>query len=337
VAARDIEPLRVLRNPLDVLAQIIVSMTASEPWQLADLLALLQRSGPYETLSTEQLVLVVEMLAGRYAGSRVRELQPRISYDRITNTVRALRSAVLAYYNAGGVIPDRGYFQLRHADSGAVIGELDEEFVWEASLGQVFTLGTQNWQIQRITHNDVLVKPARAPATLPPFWRSETQNRSFHFSCRIGAFLAAAESILAAGKRGQLTDHLVHHSGFESAAAEELAGFLERQREETGAPLPHREHVLLERLTNGPGGYRGPGESHQLVIHSLWGGQVNRPWALALGSALETRCALVDEARPEIHADDSAIVITTRSPLDPALVPTLVNPANLEELLRPAL
>ena len=45
----------------------------------------------------------------------------------------------------------------RHAESGAELGELDEEFVWEAKTGQVFSLGTQNWQVQRITHNDVLV------------------------------------------------------------------------------------------------------------------------------------------------------------------------------------
>ena len=66
-----------------------------------------------------------------------------------------------------------------------MIGELDEEFVWEATVGQTFTFGTQHWQIQRITHNDVLVRAAPAGSDAPPFWRSESYNRSFHFSERI--------------------------------------------------------------------------------------------------------------------------------------------------------
>ncbi len=357
VGERDIEPLSPMRKPLDVLAQIVVSMTASEPWHVEDILGLLRRSGPYETLTRDQLELVVEMLAGRYSGSRVRELKPRISYDRINDIIKAQRGAVLAMYNAGGVIPDRGYFQLRHADTGAVIGELDEEFVWEATLGQVFTLGTQNWQINRITHNDVLVKPSAAAATLPPFWRSESQNRSVHFSERIGGFLERAEAVLASGKpaassavlAGELTQR-----GFEPSAAGELVEYLQRQREETSAPLPHRGHLLVEQIRTGPGGYRGPADVQQLVIHNLWGGKVNRPWALALAAGLagsqpnagtsepgsETgagQAGSAPDAPPEIHADDNAIVITTRAPLDPDAVLALVNATNLEPLLRETL
>ena len=102
-----------------------------------------------------------------------------------------------ALYNSGGTIPDRGYFHLRHADSGAMIGELDEEFVWEASVGQTFSFGSQSWQIKRITHNDVLVSPARAGTAATPFWRSEPYNRTFHYSNHIGEFLERSD--VAAG------------------------------------------------------------------------------------------------------------------------------------------
>ena len=100
------------------------------------------------------------MLAGRYADSRVRELDPRVSVDRIDNTVEARRGAARLVYLSGGTIPDRGYFHLRHQESMAKLGELDEEFVWERSLGDTFSLGAQSWRINRITHNDVLVTPA---------------------------------------------------------------------------------------------------------------------------------------------------------------------------------
>ena len=76
---------------------------------------------------------------------------------------------MLAFYSSGGTIPDRGYYKLRHASSGQIIGELDEEFVWEATIGQTFNLGSGHWQIHRITHDDVLVNPAPSNVLAPPF------------------------------------------------------------------------------------------------------------------------------------------------------------------------
>ncbi len=330
---RDIEPLEPLTGCLDVLAQILISCTAVQERHVDDLYALLRRSAPYHALSREQFELVIEMLAGRYAGSRVRELKPRISYDRIKGTIKALKSAVLAFYSNGGTIPDRGYYKLRHAESGTQIGELDEEFVWEATVGQTFAFGSQHWQIQRITHNDVLVRPAAPDTQAPPFWRSESYNRSFHFSARIGSYLEDAEDLLAEGTAAALEAGLVETRGFEAAAARELTDYLTRQREATGTALPHRHHLLMESVQTGPGGYKGPDDISQLVLHSFWGGRLNRPWALALAAALEDQLGYA----PEIHADNNAIAIQLKSPMDPAELLGLVRPDNLRALLRDSL
>jgi len=333
LSERDIEPLKPLHGCLDVLAQIIISLTAQTDWPLDDLFGLLRRAAPYHDLDRGRFDLVIEMLAGRYAGSRVRELKPRISYDRIHGTVRALKSAVLAFYSNGGTIPDRGYYKLRHADSGVQIGELDEEFVWESTVGQTFAFGTQNWQIQRITHNDVLVRPAPAGSDAPPFWRSESYNRSFHFSERIAGYLEDAEALLAERQRPRLIGDLVDRRGFQDSAAEELADYLARQREATGSPLPHRHHLLIESIRTGPGGYKGPDNLSQLVLHTFWGGRLNRPWALALAAALEATLDYV----PEVHADNNAIALQLKTPMDPETLITLVRPDNLRGLIRGAL
>ena len=334
VAARDIEPIRPLYNALDVLAQLIIAFSAGEPWPLDQLFGLLRRSAPYHDLPREHFDLVVEMLAGRYEGSRVRELQPRIALDRVQGTLQANRGALLALYGAGGTIPDRGYYQLRHSDSGTLLGELDEEYVWEASIGQRFTLGTQNWQIQRITHNDVLVRPAKPGGTAPPFWRSESFNRSAHYSLAITEFLEHADAALASAQgEALLTAELRARRGFDRSAASELVDLLSRQRAATRSDLPHRHHLLLERVHAGPAGYRGPDNPRQLVIHTFWGGQLNRPWALALEGAL----AGLAERRPEIHADNNAIVLQDHGELAPAAVLGLVTPDNLRALLRDSL
>ncbi len=333
LAERDIEPLTPLSGCLDVLAQIIISLTAQLEWPVDDLHALLRRAAPYHDLGRDQFDLVIEMLAGRYAGSRVRELKPRISYDRIHGTVKALKSAVLAFYSNGGTIPDRGYYKLRHGDSGAMLGELDEEFVWEATVGQTFTFGTQHWQIQRITHNDVLVRAAPAGSDAPPFWRSESYNRSFHFSERIAGYLEDAETLLAERQDDVLVSDLVAARGFEPSAAAELADYLKRQRDATGTALPHRKHLLLETIRTGPGGYKGPDDISQLVLHTFWGGRLNRPWALALAAALEDKLAYV----PEVHADNNAIAIQLKAPMEPEALISLVRPDNFRDLLRHSL
>ncbi|MBX3706034.1 MAG: DEAD/DEAH box helicase [Pseudomonadales bacterium] len=338
VATRDIEPMHLLENPLDVLAQLLVALTASESWRIDDLYRLVCQAGPYRRLPRAHFDLVVDMLAGRYAGGRIRELKPRLRVDRLRGLVTAERSAVLTFHHSGGVIPDRGYFQLRHADTGTAIGELDEEFVWEATVGQTFAFGTQNWQIQRITHNDVLARPTTRPTTAPPFWRSETRSRSDHLSVRIGEFLALAETHLATHDDRALLTELTELRCFEPTAAAALVEYLVRQRAATGAALPHASHLLAESVDTAPGGYRSSGELHQLVLHTFWGGRVNQPLALALRAALEADAAANGTPeRIEIAASDNAIVLLSRKSLDAERILELVPAERVVPLLRHAL
>ncbi|MYA18276.1 MAG: DEAD/DEAH box helicase, partial [Gammaproteobacteria bacterium] len=332
VHEKDIEPLRPLANPLDVLAQTLVSCAATEEWETDKLYDVLTRAAPYATLPREQFDLVIEMLAGRYAGTRVRDLKPRLAFDRVRETVKARQGAAFALYTSGGTIPDRGYYTLRHAENGAVIGELDEEFVWESTVGQTFTLGTQNWLIQRITHNDVLVKPGKPKATAPPFWRAEGFNRSAYFSERIAEFLLTANEMLKRRDAATLDGNL-RELGFDAIAADELVGFLKRQRETTGADLPHAQHLLVEHVKSGPGGYTGPDREQQVVLHTIWGGRVNRPIALAMEAAWQQRFPY----RADVFADNDAIVVQVKDEIDPAVLLDLVTPANFEPLLRQSL
>ncbi len=330
--ARDLEPLQPMTGALDILSQIIVSMCATETWQADALFGLLKQSTPYHQLPRKHFDLVLDLLSGRYAGARVRELQPRIIYNRIDGTIDAKKSALFALYNSGGSIPDRGYYQIRHADSGAKIGELDEEFVWEAKTGDVFSLGTQNWQVKQVTHNDVFVTNASA-GLAPPFWRAERYNRSFHYACRIGDFLQHADNLLDQHNTESLSTHLAEELCFDELASAKLIDYLQRQREASGAALPHRRHILIELIASGPGGYRGPDNQRQLVIHTTWGGRLNHPWAMALQSAWKKRYG----ENPEVHADNDAIVLQVKNDPDPAEILALVTPANLETLLRSSL
>lgn len=319
----DVEPIRPIDRPLDMLAQIIISMVGFAAWDLDELYARIRTASPYQDLTRTEFDLVLNMLAGKYAGTRIRELKPRVAIDRLENTVQARRGALLALYMAGGSIPDRGYFKLRTLSTGALIGELDEEFVWEARLGQIFTLGTQNWRIERITRTDVLVSPAPAGSLTAPFWKAEEPNRDFHLSERIGLFLEEAGQRL--GDEGFKAE-LISHNRLARRAAEALLDFLQAQREATGEELPHRHHLLIEHVSSGPGGVPG----NQVVVHTCWGRRVNRPFSLALGAAWEERFG-----QPlELFAGDDSIALILPEEVDAEEILALVGSADLERLLR---
>jgi ATP-dependent Lhr-like helicase len=319
----DIEEVKPVSGALDVLAQIIISMTGIETWDIDRLFTQLRTSWPYRNLSRDQFDLVLNMLAGRYADTRIRELKSRVSIDRLDNTVAAKKGALLQLYISGGTIPDRGYYHLRHEQTGAQIGELDEEFVWEATLGQTFTFGTQNWKISRITHNDVLVVPASPHTKETPFWIGEVFNRDFYLSQKISAFLEEADARL---EEPEWQHSLQQEYCLEELASKHLQSYLIKQKKETGSDLPHRHHILVEHISSGPGGNPG----NQVVLHTFWGGRVNRPFAMALDAAWEEHYG----HRLEIFAGDDCIVLQLPPDTSAADYFSLVTPGNLEGYLR---
>jgi ATP-dependent Lhr-like helicase len=357
ILLQDIEAVSPVLCPLDVLAQIIVSMTAVETWTRDALYDEIRAAYPFNSLTREHFDLVLAMLGGKYAETRLRELSPLVSVDALDGTVRAREGALLRLYSSGGTIPDRGYFSLRTADTKALVGELDEEFVWERSVGDSFFFGTQGWRINRIDHQSVEVVPVRTTTAMAPFWKAEERNRGFHFSRRISE---AFERWTGSLGDPDLVPQLQRDYALQPEAARELIRFLSRQKEATGTELPHRHHLLVEFTSDPMGGSPGPaaaqarregvrarnGESprgggdgtqdaavpvlNRIVLHTLWGGRVNRPYALALAAAWEEKLG----APPEVIQDDDAILLIASERPGASEIVSLVTPENVERLLR---
>src|SRR6201999_4122798 len=173
-----IEELRIPRNPLDVLAQQVVAMTALDDWTVDELEAVVRRSAPFATLTRPVLEAVLDMLAGRYPGEEFAGLRPRVVWDRVAGVVHGGPGAQKLAVTSGGTIPDRGYFGGVFAPAGVGarprqpkrVGELDEEMVYESRVGDVFVLGASSWRIQDITPDRVLVTPAPGQPGKLPFW-----------------------------------------------------------------------------------------------------------------------------------------------------------------------
>ncbi|MEN6475420.1 MAG: DEAD/DEAH box helicase [Syntrophaceae bacterium] len=326
VMEQDIESMKPITAPLDVLAQVILSMAGRECWDIDELFAFIRTCEPYHELKRSQFDLVLDMLAGRYADTRLRELKPRISLDKVEGTVQAKEGAQRLIYLSGGTIPERGYFDLRLEGTRAKIGELDEEFVWERRIGDTFPLGAQVWRIQRITSNDVEVAPSAAKPGILPFWRAEDQNRDFHFAHKILIFL---QEYTARLDDPDLGAELKRNYCLDQTAAVELIEFLGRQRHATGSELPHRRHIIVEYL----GEAAQASDKHQVILHTLWGGRVNKPFSLALQAAWEEKFHTLIET----ITSNEGILLILPFPVSAAEIFALVSPENLERLLRSSL
>ncbi len=331
VAERAIEPVRLVGPALDVLAQVILAETLDQPVGISELYQRVRCCTAYHELPERHFELVLEMLAGRFADSRLRELAPRVMLDRVAGTVEARRGSRRLLAQCGGTIPDRGYFHLRLAGTRARLGELDEEFVWERSVGDAFTLGAQSWRIVEITHNDVLVAPGRADAPMAPFWKGEEQDRPAALSQRLSEALMRLDRWVeqypvppASGD--PLVAEIVAAFGLERAAAVSLAGLVRRQRIATGTGLPHHQHLVIEEVRDPT----DPAAPMRLLLHTGWGGAVNRPFALVLAEAWERRFGGSCRA---IH-DDDIVLVEAPHTLDQRELLSLVDPNDLEELLR---
>jgi ATP-dependent Lhr-like helicase len=325
----NVEPTVVPHGCLDVLAQVLVARLAAGAEEPDRLFQRIRCATPFHDLPRAHFDLVLAMLAGRYADSRVRELRPRILADPQSGRLTLQRGALLALYGSGGVIPDRGYYQLRHAETAAKIGELDEEFVWESGPGQAFSLGSQPWRVQRITHNDVFVTPAPDARHAPPFWRAEERDRDPHLSAQLRALMSDWDATLGPATDGPALDAALAESlPLDAKARTELVSYLVRQREATGAPLPHARHLLVERVRASGTGARRIGD--QLVLHTLAGRRLNRPWALALEAAWQARFG----ERPEIFTANDAIVVQLGGEIAPEALLELVTPDEVEARVR---
>src|SRR3954451_17590218 len=133
-----IESLRYPRNPLDVLAQQVVSMVALDPWTVDEVGALVRRAAPFATLPQSALEATLDMLSGRYPSDDFAELRPRLVWDRVSGVLTARPGAQRLAVTSGGTIPDRGLFGVfLVGEKASRVGELDEEMVYESRVGDV--------------------------------------------------------------------------------------------------------------------------------------------------------------------------------------------------------
>jgi ATP-dependent Lhr-like helicase len=320
--AGEIEELKIPHNPLDVLAQQIVAMTAVDDWLVDELEQTVRKAAPFGGLTRPILEAVLDMLAGRYPSEDFAELRPRIIWDRVAGTIRARPGAQRLAVTSGGTIPDRGLFGVFLASDNSKqprrVGELDEEMVYESRVGDVFVLGASSWRIEDITPDRVLVTPAPGQPGKLPFWHGDTPGRP----AELGQAIGRACRELSAASEAEATQKL-QQAGLDELAARNLIRYLAEQRAATGY-VPDDRTLVVERFRDELGDWR-------VVLHSPYGDRVHAPWALAIAARLRERYGGMDVQA--LHTDDGIIIRVPDSDEPPPAGIALLDPDDVGDLI----
>jgi len=275
----DVEPTRVVHNALDVLAQVIVAAVSVDEWTSADLFDVVRKAYPYQTLSRPAFDEVLAMLSGKYPSDLAAELAQRVTWDRTTDRLTGSRASRMTAVISGGTIPDRGLYTVNLPDRTR-LGELDEEFVHESRVGDVFQLGSSTWRISAIEHDRVIVTPAPGAPARMPFWHGEYMARSFHLTHRVGELRRTVASVDPEDEAA--LDVIAARYSSDRATIDSLVHYVREQRAVCGS-VPDDRELVLEHFRDEVGAVR-------VVLHAPFGGRVNAPWGMAL--AQRVRAAL---------------------------------------------
>ena len=165
--------------------------------------------------------------------------------------------------------------------------------------GDIFLLGTHSWQIRRVEPGVVRVRDAGDAAR--PCRSGWARRRRAPPSCRprCRELRATVDEYLAAGDPDGARPWLIETTGHRARARPRWSSTTSRSARAVLGAMPTQEHLVLERFFDETGGM-------QLVLHSPYGGRINR----ALGLALRKKFCRTFNFELQAAASDDAVVLS---------------------------
>lgn len=277
----NLDQILIPQRPKDILAQQIIAEISAQEWDVETLYQRYTQAYPYRYLSGTAFDEIVALLTRGWNPNRGKQ-QAFLFHDRVRNRLRARRGARLAAITSGGAIPDTATYAVIAEPQGNTVGSVDEDFAVESLAGDIILLGNTSWRIRGVETGVMRVEDAHgAPPTIP-FWRGEAPSRTFELSQEVAELRQAVVDRLMpqpstptteSGQNAVLT-WLQSECGADQRAAEQILAYHQSGLLTLGG-VPTQRTVIAERFFDEAGGM-------QLVIHSPFGGRVNRAWGLAL-------------------------------------------------------
>ncbi|MDQ6931145.1 MAG: DEAD/DEAH box helicase, partial [Candidatus Eremiobacteraeota bacterium] len=160
-----LEDVVIPQAPLDVFAQWLVgSVCYDKRLAIPDAVRIARRAFPFADLTEDDARRCAQYLSGGGAGPDEAHVR-RLGYDG--EAVYGLgREVCSAFFENVGTIPDEQQVTVR-SKGGADIGRIEEGFLNELRVGDVFLLNGRTYGVKEIGHTGVNVEPVVGKPTVP--------------------------------------------------------------------------------------------------------------------------------------------------------------------------
>ncbi len=293
--AGDLDGVVLAQKPLDILAQQAVAIAATQEISEDALFDLVRRAYPYRSLTRREFDQVIEMLSEGVA-RRWGRTTAHLHRDRVHGLLRGRRGARLAAITSGGAIPDTADYEVVQDPEGTVVGSVNEDFAIESAAGDIFLLGNASWRIRRVEAGRVRVEDAHGAPPTVPFWLGEAPARTPELSAAVSQL--RSEIAARRGDRAGTLAWLRDETGVDSEGAAQLLDYITETVAALGC-VPSHQQIVAERFFDEAGGM-------QVVLHTPFGGRINRAWGLAL----RKRFCLTFDFELQAAATDDGIVLS---------------------------
>jgi len=295
VRAGELDALETPKPPRDILAQQIVAHVASGERPVDDVWRLVRNAYPFRSLERDCFESILDTLADGVSTRRGRR-SAYLHRDRVHDVLRPRRGARMNAITNGGAIPDVADYEVIEANSESLVGSINEDFAIESLAGDVFLLGNRSWRIERIEANRVRVSDAHGAPPSIPFWLGEAPARTRELSAAVSDLRRAVAERL--DDRDGLVAWLGDECQLDRGGAEQIVEYVATTRRALGT-VPDLRTIVAERFFDEAGGM-------QLVLHSPFGGRINR----ALGLALRKRFCVSFDFELQAAATDDGVVLS---------------------------
>jgi ATP-dependent Lhr-like helicase len=239
-----IDAVHIPENCLDVLTQHIFGIAINEPTGLDKVKKIIRRSYCYRNLADDDLMSVINYLAGQLPGMEEKSIYGKIWYDPETNKIgRRGKLARMIYYTNIGVIPDEFKCDVLTRSDHLWVGSLDEQYLEKLQRGDVFVLGGKFYEFLYRRGSKVYVDPSSSRPTVPS-WFSERLPLSFDLALHILDF--KEQMAKRTGDRSTYKWLLENYPIDENSAASIHQIFDEQVRYSRAESISTRKRLVIE-------------------------------------------------------------------------------------------
>ncbi len=260
-----LEPIKLRRNSLDVLAHQIVGLALDSDGRvsISQALSLIKRAYPFRDLPEETFHEILRYMENL-----------RIIKTDETFIHKAWRSKEYYFQNLS-MIPDERRYPVIDLTTQQKVGILGVEFVLlKAKVGLNFVCKGKVWRIENISDDaKVYVTPAEDPRAAVPGWDGEMLPVPFQLAQKTGQLRGKVSNLLAKHERKDtirmLKEIIPGERNARKVVVDELAGHIE-----VGAAVPDDRTILIE------------GYDRYLIVHGCFGEAINRTFGHILEEIL---------------------------------------------------